>query len=174
MHYKCMPNLKKVISSHNRKVQMKDENVVQAAPGCNCAPNSEPCPLEGGCLVDKLVYKATVTDENNFVDTYTGLTSQTFKKRHYGHAHSFRHRNSNSSTTLSTHLWKLKDENTDYDLKWEILDRANDFNPITRKCRLCLKEKYHIIFQPDGATLNKRSELFSTCRHRLRKLLMNT
>jgi hypothetical protein len=31
-------------------------------------------------------------------------------------------------------MWKLKDENTDFDLKWEVIDRANDFNPITRKC----------------------------------------
>ena len=125
-------------------------------------------------MVDKLEYKATVTDENNSVDTYTGLTRRTFKQRHYGHTHSFRNRNSKSSTTLSTHMWKLKDENTDFDLKWEVIDRANDFNPITKKCRLCLKEKFHIIFQPDGATLNKRSELFSTCRHRLRNLLRNT
>ena len=39
-----------------------------------------------------------------------------------------------------THLRKLKDLNKNYDMKWNILDRAPDFNPVTRKCRLCLKE----------------------------------
>ena len=35
-------------------------------------------------------------------------------------------------------------------------------------------EKFYILFRPEGATLNKRSELFSTCRHRLSQLLENT
>ena len=99
---------------------------------------------------------------------------QYFKKRYYGHRHSFKNRNSEHSTTLSSHIWNLKDKNENYSIKWKVIDRASKFNPITRKCRLCIKEKYHIIFQPEGATLNERSELFSTCRHRLDKLLENT
>ena len=105
--------------------------------------------------------------------TYTGLTRNTFKRRFSAHKYSFNHRGENS-TTLSMHLWKLKDENTDFTIKWNIIDRASEFNPTTRKCRLCDKEKYYIIFEPDGANLNLRSELFSTCRHRLRLLLNNT
>ena len=108
------------------------------------------------------------------VNTYTGLTRNTFKKRYNGHRYTFNHRDVPNSTTLSTHLWKLTDMNKNYDMKWNILDRAPDFNPVTRKCRLCLKEIFYIMFQPEGATLNKRSELFSTCRHRLRLLLNNT
>ena len=61
-----------------------------------------------------------------------------------------------------------------FEISWSVVDRARDFDPVNKKCRLCLKEKYHIIFQPSGATLNQRSELFSTCRHRLRKTLANT
>ena len=61
-----------------------------------------------------------------------------------------------------------------YDISWKVIDRAKEFNPITKKCRLCLKEKYHIMFHPNGATLNERSEFYSTCRHRLRGLLVNT
>ena len=76
--------------------------------------------------------------------------------------------------TLSTHLEKLFDEKKDFEMSWKIVDQAQDFNPVNRKCWLCLKEKYYIIFQPEGATLNTRSELFSTCRHRLRLLLNNT
>ena len=39
---------------------------------------------------------------------------------------------------------------------------------------LCIREKYFIIFQPEGASLNSRSELFTTCRHRKKQLLANT
>ena len=45
----------------------------------------EKCPLNGNCLVVKLVYKAIVRDENNTVQTYTGLTANKFKDRFYGH-----------------------------------------------------------------------------------------
>ena len=65
-------------------------------------------------------------------------------------------------------------ENENYEVKWSIIDRAKEFNPDTKKCRLCIKEKYYIIFQPECASLNDRSELFSTCRHRKKKLLANT
>ena len=36
---------------------------------------------------------------------------------------------------------------------------------------LCLKEKFYIIFNPAGASLNQRTELFSVCRHRQDMLL---
>ena len=150
-----MPNLKKIISSHNRDILKPDQNQ-ELRPACNCRRNGEPCPLEGKCLVDKVVYRATVTDETNKVESYTGLSSNTFKKRYYGHRHSFRDRESEKSTTLSTHIWKLKKSNKNFDIKWEVVDRASVFNLTSRKCRLCLKEKYYILFHEEGATLKKR------------------
>ena len=45
------------------------------------------------------------------------------------------------------------------------------YNTTSKSCRLCLLEKYHIMFTPGVATLNKRRELFSSCRHR-RKLTL--
>ena len=178
--YKCMPNFKKSISRHNQGIKNEEQREIDQQggnpvgnPGCNC--NVGPCPLvTQNCQTDQVVYRATVTEEDQTLNTYTGLTRNTFKQRYNGHRYTFNHRNTPNSTTLSTHLWKLKDERNNYDIKWNIVDRAPDFNPTTRKCRLCLKEKYYIIFQPEGATLNNRSELFSTCRHRLRLLLNNT
>ena len=58
-----------------------------------------------------------------------------------------------------------------FKINWKIIDRGKKFNPSNRKCNLCLKEKFHIIFQPEGAGLNKRSNLFSTYRHRWQQLL---
>ena len=129
--------------------------------------------MGGNCLAKSVIYRAEVVDENQNIQTYTGLTSNTFKQRFYGHRNSFKHRDSEHSTTLSSHIWDLKDRNKKFDIKWSIVDTAREFDPKTKKCRLCLKEKNYIIFQPEGATLNERSELFSTCRHRKKKLLAN-
>ena len=108
-------------------------------PDCNCNPG--PCPLETeDCQTDQVVYKATVTEHDQTVNTYTGLTRNTFKKRYNGDRYTFNHRDLPNSTKLSTHLLKLTEMNKNYDMKWNILDRAPDFNPVTRKCRLCLKE----------------------------------
>ena len=166
--YKCMPSFKTAITRHNKNV-MKSEQVPVALPGCNCRDN--PCPLQtSDCQTDHVIYRARVTDENQNINSYTGLTSNTFKKRYDGHTFSFRHRGENS-TTLSTHLWDLSDKIIKYEIKWELVNRGADFNPSSRKCRLCNKEKYYIIFQPDGTNLNFRSELFNSCCHRKRLLI---
>jgi hypothetical protein len=161
------------IARHNFQVLKKQEPEAEPEPGCNCTGRCVPCPLNGACLVNKLVYKATVTEDNNTVNTYTGLTSRKFKDRFYGHRSTFMNRNHPNPTTLSTHVWDLKEKNRNFEVNWSVIDRANAFDPVTRKCRLCLKEKHYLIFQPTGATLNQRSELFSTCRHRLRDTLAN-
>ena len=129
--------------------------------------------MDGNCLIDSVVYRAEITDENSNKTTYTGLTSNAFKTRYYGHRQSFKKRKLQHATTLSAHIWDLKDKNINFDIKWKAVERAPPFNPITKKCRLCLKEKYFIIFQPEGAKLNSRSELYSTCRHRTKGLLSN-
>ena len=172
LSYRCMPNLKRHISRHNGKI-LRPEREQAEIPSCNC--RTPPCPMDGKCLSTRsVVYRATVTDENNNKETYTGLTKNTFKQRYYSHKNSFKKRKKEHDTTLSAHIWKLKDGNTDFNISWSPVETACEFDPTTRKCMLCLKEKFHIIFQPSGATLNQRSELFSTCRHRLAKLLENT
>jgi hypothetical protein len=71
-------------------------------------------------------------------------------------------------------VWGLKDEGIDYDITWKIIARGRGFNPTTRSCQACLKEKIYIMFRPEGATLNARSECYGTCRHRKKLLLENT
>ena len=64
---------------------------VQQTFGCNCQgtpKKPETCPiLPGiGCLIDNVVYRATVTrTDTNQVETYTGSTAQTMKGRWSGH-----------------------------------------------------------------------------------------
>ena len=169
--YRCMPNMKTILGRQNSKIANKN-NVPAPPPGCNCKGDTPNCPLNGACLTTELVYKATVTrTDTNHVETYTGLTGGTFKARYNNHMSDFRNLQYESSTTLSKYIWKLKREGAPYDLDWEILSRAKVFNPVTRTCYLCLREKYLIMFRPESATLNTRDELFSTCRHRLKSLL---
>ena len=159
------------ISAHNTKVQNPQAGPQEENPLCNCRGA---CPLEGKCLSERsIVYRARVIEENGKTEHYTGLTKNSFKERYYGHMSSFKKRKKQHATTLSTHIWKLKDAKIKYNIFWSIVEKAPEFNPTTQKCTLCLKEKYHIICKPSGATLNSRSELFTTCRHRRSKLLEN-
>ena len=91
------------------------------------------------------MYRATVTGHDIETATYTGVNKNTFKKRYYGHKNSFRNREHQFSTTLSAHIWNLKDKDQEYDVKWQVLDRGPEINPTTQKCLLCIKEKYHMI-----------------------------
>ena len=163
--------MKQAITRHNYQVQ-KGRTPEDTIGGCNCLTGRE-CHLNGNCLTKEVIYRADVVEEDGTTNTYTGLTGSTFKERFYGHTSSFKNRDDGHSTTLSSHIWNLKESGMKYELKWRIIDRGKKFNPKNRKCNLCLKEKYHIIFKPSGASLNKRSELFSTCRHRWQQLLEN-
>ena len=136
---------------------------------CNCSGGPDTCPLTPAeCKKSNVIYVASVTSQDG-VEHYTGLTGGPFKKRWDKHNSDFRTRK--KTTTLSHHVLKLEEEGKQYTVKWEILDRAPTFNPVTKKCRLCLKEIYYIMFRPDSASLNRRSELFNTCRHRRQPLL---
>jgi hypothetical protein len=49
---------------------------------------------------------------------------------------------------------------------------AKPYNCASNRCNLSLWEKYFIICKPKMATLNKRNELVSACRHN-KKILLN-
>ena len=95
----------------------------------------------------------------------------TFKKRFNAHNSDFRHSKNRKKTMLSKYVWHLKDNNIPYELSWSILGKAKSFNPVTGVCRLCLLEKYFIMFNSKDATLNSRDELYNPCRHKWRHTL---
>ena len=75
---------------------------------------------------------------------------------------------------------------------WNLIERS-DINPVrrnrigplkredgsliraysnqTKRCNLCIAEKYFILTKPQMASLNRRNELISTCRHRRKYIL---
>ena len=168
--YRTTSNLKSIISSHNNKVLRKNENSEEKRM-CNC--RTPPCPLQGKCLTDNLVYQATVKTDNTD-NTYIGLSSPTFKLRLGNHKKDFKNPKYRHSTTLSSFIWDLKDKAAVFELTWKIIGRAQPFSPISGVCNLCTLEKYHLLFTPELATINKRDEIYNFCLHKLPVLLDKT
>ena len=132
--------------------------------------------MPGKCNAKNVVYRAHVTWQNNTRgETYTGVTKN-FKIRYGAHKGSFTHEGQKKSSTLSRFIWdNLKGPNNlhklPYSIKWDYIKRGNLFNPLTGVCRLCNWEKFFILFRPEGASLNQRSEFFSHCKHKEPQLL---
>ena len=170
--YKCMPNMAMAISRHNKKILQEPD--VRTKIDCKCEGGPQNCPVNGDCKDKWVVYSAKVTENiSGKSETYTGLTSRAFMTRRKEHLRDFEDPDCRISSRLSGHIWDLKDQGLGYSLSWSILDRAPPFNTTKRKCLLCLKEKHHIMYDREHSSLNKRSEVFNTCRHRTQGLLSN-
>ena len=167
-----MPNVTQIISGHNKTILRKAAQTPQdqATKTCNCRKKDE-CPLKGTCLSEGVIYQATVTSLNNHTETYVGLTATNFKARWRNHQTSFNNEKSKNSTELSKYIWALKSKNERYTVGWKILEKAKPYTNLTGKCQLCTAEKHFIITKPELATLNKRNELVSACRHRRKFIL---
>ena len=114
-----------------------------------------------------------------FVFTFASQTlekrfwASNFKERYRNHQTSFRHTSRRNETELSKHIWTLKDAKKPFEIKWKVLKRCRPYNNVSKKCNLCLHEKFVIICRKDLCTLNKRNELASSCPHRNRYVLKN-
>ena len=148
------------------------QNLQNLQNNCNCRKKEE-CPLNGNCQEKEVIYQATVSSEGVPDENYIGLTAGTFKKRFDGHSSNFRNQDI-KGTTLSKYIWKLKEEDRNFEIDWKIICNAKPFSPVNEQCALCTTEKFFIIFKPELATLNARNELGAHCRHKHRVLLDKT
>ena len=164
--YSCMPNIKSLINSHNKGLLTPQPNH-DPERLCNCI-NKENCPLSNNCQSKSLIYEATVTSNlpNHRDMKYIGLTEPTFKKRFSVHKTSFNLERYRHSTTLSTEVWRLNELNGEPKIAWRKIRNARAFTPESKKCSLCLNEKFEIANYPNDDLLNKRTEIISKCRHR--------
>ena len=172
LSYSCMPNVHQIITAHNKTVLHKQTKPSENPPKeCNCR-KKESCPLRGKCLTESVVYQATVTrTDNQHKETYVGLTEGAFKTRYNNHTSSFRNPKHKHSTELSKYIWQLKESNIEHSIHWKTLKKCKAYSNRTKRCNLCLHEKYIIIYYPKRSSLNLRHELISTCRHRKKFLL---
>ena len=87
---------------------------------------------------------------------YIGSTSRGLKTRKGEHVLDFKSKD-RAGTTLSTYVWKLKDEKTPHKITWHIHARGFPRGPGAKHCDLCITEKYHILKADQSSSLNSRS-----------------
>ena len=158
--YNCLPNVAAIIRGHNTLLSPQQEDLP-----CNCRAKPD-CPMRGKCQTQQLVYKAEVKSSNvNPARVYFGATEPTLRTRYGNHKYTFNHEQRRKSTELSKYVWQLKERQEDYSIQWSISERARAYSSISKRCQLCLSEKFRIITAGRGTCLNRRSELISKCRH---------
>ena len=169
--YSCLPNMSSIISTHNKKV-LSEPTQPEDNPDCNCR-NKSTCPLNGKCQQSDVIYqchiKSSIDDAGKY---YIGLTGNTFKSRWNTHKFTFNHEESTNHTQLSNHYWDLKRNEVEPILSWEIIDHASSYRNGSKRCNLCLTEKFNIITSK-RELVNTKSELISKCRHVNKFLLDN-
>ena len=171
LSYSCMGNIKTIISNHNKAEINKATRTNDQKKNCNCRkPNL--CPMDGNCNAENVIYQAEVTTSTT-KETYIGLCDTTFKLRYRNHKCSFRNERYKHATELSKHIWSLKDQKIAYQIKWRKIKQARSYSNVSKRCNLCLWEKFFILRRPEMSTLNSRNELVSGCRHARKFLLKN-
>ena len=88
------------------------------------------CPVDGKCLSESVIYRATLTEENGTINTYVGLTCNTFKTKWNAHNHSFNNSEA-KQTTLSSYIHEIKQKKIEYNLQWDLVSSAKPFNPVS-------------------------------------------
>ena len=163
--YSCMPNLKSIINTHNKAIlHPKSTNEART---CNCT-NKQECPLNQNCLVNNILYKASLTSNNpTYKETvYFGLSETAFKVRFSNHKKSFNIVNYKNDTELSKEVWRIKESGDTPVITWEVVRRCLPYNLQSKRCSLCLNEKLEIAAYKGNNLLNKKNEVVSKCRHK--------
>ena len=115
-----MPNIKSIINKHNKTVLDPPTNTSDRT--CNCI-NKEKCLLQEKGLTNNIMYKATVTSNQDTYQhkIYYGITETKFKQRYANHIKSLRHGKYQINNELSNELWSIKNNNNTPNIAWEIL-----------------------------------------------------
>ena len=158
--------MKQIIQAHNQKILSTQPETSQQTRTCNCRVPQD-CPLAGQCLTEGVVYQAIVQrQDNGHCESYVGLTENQFKTRLNGHRSTFNNPDDWKTTALSKYIWTLRNSNIQYNVKWSILKKCKPYSNLSKRCQLCLYEKFIIVCKPQLSTLNKRTEIMNTCRHK--------
>ena len=147
---------------------------------------AEKTTAQGKCLTKNLVYRADITDTtSNETHSYFGQCMRTFKDTSISTP---KKEKTNSSFTMTireqieikkqksefaAHVWKLKEGNRPFTIKWHIQKRAFPYTNGAKSCDLCSWEKFYILLGDPSTTINSRSELFFRCKSQRDCLLSN-
>ena len=99
-------------------------------------------------------HNAVTTSNPNTIMNYIGMTSTTFKERLANHNYTFEHKEHSNKTELSKYIWTLKDNKKDFNINWQILKRAISYTGGSKRCNLCLEEKFCILKENQNCLLS--------------------
>ena len=175
--YSCLPNVKSSVNKHNKKVLRKvKEGTSSNEPvkTCSCPRNTE-CPLNNCCYEKDIQYSAEVTSNlpNYGTKIYKGICATTWKERFGNHKKSFNNEEYEKETALSVEIWRIKRADGEFHIKWSKESTKRSYTPEGSRCSLCLHEKLVIALYEGNNLINKRNEIISRCRHRLKYKLKN-
>ena len=75
--------------------------------------------------------------------------------RFYAHISDIKNEKS-KGTELSKYIWKLKTNNRNYELRWEIMHEIGKLKNVGKTCKTCNLEKIEITLANKERILNKR------------------
>ena len=120
-----------------------------------------------------VLYEGTITTDimNYGLKIYKGITEPKFKLRYGNHKKAFNYQHYRKNTELSKEVWNAKDKNANFSTKWNVVKQYPAYNPVSKRCMLCLNEKLAILENEGNNLQNKRSEIISKCRHKNKYML---
>ena len=189
-----MPNFGRIIKGINKKVIeryvtetniKKDEELKRIKKNkgrpkyhtkkeCNCDKN-HPCPLNGECNKNNVVYKAQIESRNEEVNGFFYIGGATkFKERWANHISSFRNMNCKQECALKHFIWKLKQDKIQFNINWSIMRQSKGYAAGDKACLLCLDEKLAIMENSKNLQLiNKDISIGGKCLHKFKFLINN-
>ena len=81
---------------------------------------------------------------NPFLNLDITITKQSFNLRRY-----------EKKSEIANEVWRIKDRGGNPNVSWRIIKHQPGYNPISKRCRLCLSEKLHILEYKGDNLLNK-------------------
>ena len=131
--------------------------------------------LQKNIVLDKeLIYQCILKgNTTNDGVNYHNLTENTFKDQFYKHHNSLKYESKANSTELSKHFWEMNRKGIKKPIMhWSVIDYAKPYQNGSKRCNLCLMEKYHLLTSSVNL-ISKRSELVSKCYHEKKFHLVN-
>ena len=111
---------------------LREDRPLDQQQMCNCRGGPQNCPVGGKCLIDCVVYEVSVTEvPSGKKETYTGVTSRSFKRPFYEHKADMSKSESRTKSSLSAHVWDLKGRGTNFEVSWRIKERSTAYNSTT-------------------------------------------
>ena len=83
-------------------------------------------------------------------------------------------KNQTNQTVLSEKVKELTNMNIENSVKLELLENRRPYSQNSGRCELCTAEKFYILYSNLENKLNRKTEVISKCRHKVKyKLASN-